>query len=490
MLDENLPTFFLKPVSDDPFRTAVFLGQGGHDLQPEYFFRRPDSKLPQAQNRYALALYDSYNPDILYAEVLVEPEWTQPTLSQAEIRANNGQIPPPVPIVPNTFTIELYNPDQQVQVRQIAGSAFSSAYWEFEMPERSFRQPSASSLDAAQSDPAQSAITPKVTFKWKRDSKLSKDITCYMVGKSTDGKKSKEPDITVAMFVRGKELTLYEPNMHRVEVEDRKGLEEVILLSSAVIRDVFLNASRETFNMGPSVGTDARRRKSSGAIVIGGGKHTPPAPAGAVAPAPVMHGAVQPAQARPQPTTTSSAPTKPTQWEVDQETARLKAQLEAEQKERERQERHDRKKLKQMLESEEKERRRQEAEVAKETERLRRQYGINPVPDNMMPQRPTVHFTPALPPRPEPQFHGPPPPVRPPDYGNPNAGRQRLYAQAQPLPPQALPQYFSAPHSRPPPVQRPVSTSAAQSGPFPSSTLNNVSPSLFPQVKHVRVVDV
>ena len=46
-----------------------------------------------------------------------------------------------------------------------------------------------------------------------------------LAGKSTDGKKSKEPDITIAMFRKGKELTLYQPNMHRVEVEDMKGLE-------------------------------------------------------------------------------------------------------------------------------------------------------------------------------------------------------------------------------------------------------------------------
>lgn len=198
MLDENLPAFFMKPNPDDPLRSTIYLGQGGQELSPEYTLRRPDPKqTPEARNCYAVALYDSHNPDVLYAEVLVQPEWTQPTLSQAEIRANNGLTPPPVPIVPNSFTIQLYNPDQQVAVKQIAGSWNSSAYWEFEMPQQTFRLPSASSLDREQDDPAASIATPKVTFKWKKDGKLSRDITCFMAGKSTNGKKSKEPDIKI-----------------------------------------------------------------------------------------------------------------------------------------------------------------------------------------------------------------------------------------------------------------------------------------------------
>src|SRR5271168_4902734 len=209
MLDENLPTFFIKPSSDTSLSSTIYLSQNGSELQPEYMLRRPDPNLPASKNCYAVALCDSYNQEVLYAEVLVQPEWTQPTLSQAEIRAHNGIPPPPVPIVPSNFIIQLYNPDQQVVVRQIAGSWNSSAYWEFEMPQNTFRVPSVSALDRSQSDPAASDVTPKIAFKWKRDGKLSKDISCFLSGKSTEGRKNKEPDITVAMFKGGKNLTIY-----------------------------------------------------------------------------------------------------------------------------------------------------------------------------------------------------------------------------------------------------------------------------------------
>ncbi|KFY54706.1 hypothetical protein V497_07484 [Pseudogymnoascus sp. VKM F-4516 (FW-969)] len=488
MLDENLPAFFMKPHPDDPLRTTIYLGQGGLDLSPEYTLRRPDVKqTPEARNCYAVALYDSHNPDVLYAEVLVQPEWTQPTLSQAEIRANNGLTPPPVPIVPNSFTIQLYNPDQQVAVKQIAGSWNSSAYWEFEMPQQTFRLPSASSLDRSQSDPAASIVTPKVTFKWKKDGKLSRDITCFMAGKSTNGKKSKEPDITIAMFRKGKEMTMYEPNMHRVDVEDTKGLEVVILLGATVIRDIFFEASKEMFNIStvsaPTLGPPTR--KSSGPVMSGARQTAAPTPAlGAYSLPPPIPNAQAPPRAQAAPPSNPPPMNPLDQWQIDQETARLRAQIESEererdrrsrdeQKERDRRDREEQKRIKKMLEAEAKEQARRDAEVARETERLRRQYGIAPVRDEGAP-RPTVHFAPPLPARPVSYVQGPAMPPRPQGYGSSTSSqqnRQNLYNQAQPM--QTLPQHFSAPHSRPSPVQRPVSANAAQTGPFSSQTLNN-----------------
>ncbi|KAF4626076.1 hypothetical protein G7Y89_g12084 [Cudoniella acicularis] len=440
MLDENLPTFHIKPSSDNPLSSTIYLTQNGSELQPEYTFRRPDPSLPASKNCYGVALYDSYNPEVLYAEVLVQPEWTQPTLSAAEIRAQNGIPPPPVPIVPNNFTIQLYNPDQQVTVKQIAGSWNSSAHWEFEMPQNSFRLPSASALDRSQSDPAASDITPKIAFKWKRDGKLSKDISCFLSGKTTDGKKNKEPDITVAMYKTGKDqnhLTIYEPNMHRVEVEDVKGLEVVFILSAAVIKDIFFNANREMFNISSPTMTNARR-KNSGPVIAGNGKSssTPPMMSGAVfasSSPPRMNNipASQiPSQQAHKPQKRQSSKPPPadprTQWEIDAETARLKAMVEAEEKERERAERKEEKRIKKMLEEEEKERQRREAEVAKETERLRKQYGVQAPP---LPSRPHSNS------QPRPQGF-------PIDY--PQQGE--------------FPEYQSAPHSQPPPVQRPLST--------------------------------
>jgi hypothetical protein len=467
MLDENLPTFFIKPSSsDNPLQSTIYFSQHGSELQPEYTLRRPDPSLPASKNCYAVALYDSYNPEVLFGEVLVQPEWTQPTLSQAEIRAQNGITPPPVPIVPNSFTIQLYNPDQQVTVRQIAGSWNSSAHWEFEMPQNSFRVPSASSLDRSQDDPAASVVTPKIAFKWKRDGKLSKDISCFLSGKTTDGKKNKEPDITVAMFKGGKGLTVYQPNMHRVDVEDVKGLEVVLILGGAVIKDIFFNANREMFNIS-SPQTTNPRRKNSGPVISGKpGASSPPTMSGAVLTPPpprqnhVPASQIPPQQyARPQQQqATRPPPTDPrTQWEIDQETERLKKLVEAEEKEQERADRAEQKRIKKMLEQEEKERKRRDEEVAKETERLRRQYGVQGT------SPPRVQFAPPnppMPPRPQPQ---------------------PLYQQQQPgynpqARPGAFPQYQSAPHSRPVPAPRPVSTHSVAGAPgaFNISSLNNL----------------
>ncbi|PSS13033.1 hypothetical protein M430DRAFT_124885 [Amorphotheca resinae ATCC 22711] len=443
MLDENLPTFYTKPSSsDNPLASTIFLGQNGSELQPEYTLRRPDPNLAASKNCYAIALYDSYNPEILYAEVLVRPQWTQPTLSQAEIRAQNGIPPPPVPIVPNNFTIQLYNPDQQVTVRQIAKSWNSSTHWEFEMPQNSFRLPSASALDRSQNDPATSDLTPKITFKWKRDGKLTKDISCYLVGKSTDSRKTKEPDITVAMYRGGKALTIYEPNMHRVEVEDVKGLEVVFLLSAAVIKDIFFNANRETFNISSptTVGANAKRKNSGPVISTGRASVPPPVMSGAVLSSPATNTSPQ-LSSRPQQQQSAGPSTSSpqTQWEIDAETARLKALVEAEEKERERAEIEEQKRIERMLKAEEEERRRREAEVAKETERLRKQYGVTGGLDTTTPSNQFSSAPPPMPPRPQDPWLAPP-----------AAG---------------FPQYQSAPHSVPDPVQRPLST---PTGPRPS----------------------
>ena len=440
MLDENLPTFYIKPSSDSPLNSTIYLSQNASELQPEYTLRHPDPNLPASKNCYAIALYDSYNPEVLFAEVLVQPEWTQPTLSAAEVRAQNGVPSPPVPIVPNSFAIQLYNPDQQVIVRQISGSWNSSAHWEFEMPQNTFRMPSVSALDRSQSDPSAADTTPKIAFKWKRDGKLSKDISCTLSGKSTEGRRNKEPDITVAMFKGGKNLTLYEPNMHRVEVEDVKGLEVVFILSAAVIKDIYFNANREMFNISSPHMTNMTntKRKNSGPIIAGKSSSSLPimSGAGTALPPPPPRQNIPPSQMPPRENfipqqkqqQQSIPPTNArSQWEIDAETARLKALVEAEEKERARAERDEERRIKKMLEQEEKERKRRDAEVAKETERLRKQYGVTG--QDIVPR---VSFT-QVPPRP-------------------------LEPQNQHQRPSAFPQRHSAPHSQPAPVPRPMST--------------------------------
>ncbi len=381
----------------------------GSDAEPTYSLRHPDPELPGSRNRYAAALYDSHNPDVLYAEVLLIPDWTQPSLSAEAIRLNGGVAPPPEPILPGEFVVQLYNPDQQVKIRQKPGSWGSAPSWEFEMPQQSFRQPSISSIDRMQNDPAASEITPRIGFKWKKDSKFTKDLACFLSGKTTnaDGSKrrNKEPDITVAIFHALKEVTLYEPNLQRVEIEDLKGFEVVLLLSAVVIRDVYFGQMEQAFNISPT--PTARSASTSpipSATVLGphGGRPTSPVKPrkNSSFPAkPLLNVPVSQRDNRIPPTDPRS------QWELDAETARLKKEAEAEERERKRKEVVEQKGVKKMLEVEEKEKRRKQAAVDKETERLRKIYGTQNQTISAIPMRPatrTNHYSNNLQQRPNP----------------------------------------------------------------------------------------
>ncbi|KAF2657707.1 hypothetical protein K491DRAFT_654224 [Lophiostoma macrostomum CBS 122681] len=426
MLDEALPTFFLKKSPDSvKHHEAYYFTQHGSDPAATYLLKHPDPTAPAAKNTYAAALFDSHNPDILYGEVLAKPGWTQPSLSQEEIRKNGGIPPPPQPIFPSEFAIQLYNPDQQILVKQNTSKWSSTVTYDFSMPQASFRTPSASTLDHSQEDPGADVTIPKINFMWKKEGRLGKDMTCYMTGKSTDrtdkkAKKSKEPDIAVGLFSGLKEMTVMESNLYRVEMEDYKGLEVVLLLSAAVIKDMYFSNPRETFNIG-----DAATRKNSAGLRTRTGSSpmqpniTPPV----MTPAPparqnIAHtqrpvqppakgAAVNGLYARPSqndirrtslpPLRTGNQPAQRldprAQWEIDAETARLKAQVEAEAREQKRQqdlqrrarrkaEEDEERKTRAFLEQEdrqrrheEKEKRRRQAEIDQETQRLRRQFG-------------------------------------------------------------------------------------------------------------------
>ncbi|KAL9106958.1 MAG: hypothetical protein Q9227_008081 [Pyrenula ochraceoflavens] len=370
MLDENLPTFYLKDPSaarQPQKEETVYYSQYGSELQPSYSLVHPDPSKADSKNRYAAALYDSYNPEILYAEVLLIPEWTKPSLSAETIRANGGVAPSPEPILPTEFVIQLYNPDQQVKVKQAKSTWNKTPTWEFEFPQQTFRLPSASSLDRTQHDPVALDLTPKIGFRWKKDGKFGKDLACYHSGKVVDPskKKSKEPDITVAIFKALREVTLYEPNLQRIEVEDLKGFEVILLLGAIVIRDVYFGQMKETFNISDP-GTSSQSAAVAG--LYSSGNQSTPKP---TRPPHAQHkSSSKPARDPRVP------PTDPrSQWEIDAQTARLKQQAEAQDRERKRQEQLEEKRIKKMLELEEKEKRRKQVEVDKETERLKRIYG-------------------------------------------------------------------------------------------------------------------
>jgi hypothetical protein len=213
-------------------------------------------------------------------------------------------------------------------------------------------------LDRTLHDPTASDVTPKIVFKWKKDSKFSKDLACFMSGKSTDieGKaKHKDPDITVSIFKGLKELTLYEPNLQRVDIEDMKGFEVVLLLGAVVIRDVYFGSLKETFNL------SAGKNPGTTSPVIAPASSYPDARPQSASP---LHNSRIP-------------PTDPrTQWELEAESARLRRQTLEEERQRQRRTEEEERLTRQMLEREEKEtRRRQQAQIDLETQRLQQLYG-------------------------------------------------------------------------------------------------------------------
>ena len=169
-LDSNLPTYYFKPAADKGrySDSTLLFTQFDSDPEPRYILRQPEPSSPQGKNCYAAALFDAYTPDVVFGEVLVKPEWTQTTLSQEEIRKNGGVPPPPVPIIPKQVTVQLYDPDQQIVLEEQPGSWGNAPTYHFQMPQQTFRLPSASSLDYSANDPTAEATTPQITFLWKR----------------------------------------------------------------------------------------------------------------------------------------------------------------------------------------------------------------------------------------------------------------------------------------------------------------------------------
>ena len=415
--------FYLKN-SQQKHLWTYYLCHHGNDPEPAYSLRYPDPSSPSSKNRYAVALCDPFVPDVIYGEVLLVPEWTQLSLSADAIRQNGGVAPPPEPILPSQFTVHLYNPDQHIVVRYKPKTWNSPATWEFEMPQYTFRQPSSSTLDRTQQDPSAADVTPKLRFGWKKDSKLSKDLACLLSGKTAMGPetktKSKEPDITISIFKGLREMTLYEPNLYRVEMEDFKGLEVVLLLGAQTIRDVWFSSVKDAFKIAhdaPKLVPKTTQNAVSGQKPVAAGQRTSPttttSPAAAAAaaampnghkpqPAPVASGAIntnsRPAPERPRitipqreskplPQIQPTPPPGPS--EADIEHRRQRKQKEAD----------------------EKSRRKQQAEVEKETKRLQKIYGREE--EQVRKQRPSPAHSRS---QPHPQWQAqqrPPQPQRP-----------------------------------------------------------------------------
>ncbi|KHJ32692.1 hypothetical protein EV44_g5649 [Erysiphe necator] len=385
MLDENLPCYSLKPsTSGNPLIFSIFLGENGSEPRVVYNLQKLDLSFTDSKGCYAIGLVDPYNLGILYADVKVEAEWTQPTYSSIEVRAQDGASTALVPTVPESFIIQLYNPYQQITVKQKIGIWSTSAYWKFEIPVESFRIPSSSLLDQTQNTnaPALSNQTPCVTFKWKRDGKISKNITCYMVVKNDDGKRRKEPDITIAFFKGGKGLTLYEPNLRRVEIQDQKGFEIILLLSALVIKDIFFNPTKEIFNISSSKDATSGLKTKFGTLEVSRmNNSTPMIISDSSSSNSNMLGFksnVIPQILNPN-VSSWLQNSRDTKSDIDQETERLKKLIAAEEKSRKDAKEEEERRTREMLRAEEEERRLREAKVEKETEELRKLYGTESI---------------------------------------------------------------------------------------------------------------
>ncbi|KAI4252831.1 MAG: hypothetical protein L6R42_007819 [Xanthoria sp. 1 TBL-2021] len=209
---------------------------------------------------------------------------------------------------------------------------------------------------------------------------------------------------------------MYEPNLMRVDIEDPKGLEVVMLLSAIVIREVYNGNMRDTFNVSdiprrlsgetaPRKNSYERTRRPRTDVLPSQAPPQPPHPR------PLLQ--VQTINPRPPPTDPRS------QWEIDAETARLKKEVEREERERRHAEHAETKRVKKMLEEEERRARLKQLEIDKETERLKRQFEREQ-------RQAHKNNTPSLPVRPtanlRPNFTGlnyPQPPVQRPHSANP-----------------------------------------------------------------------
>ena len=159
----------------------------------------------------------------------------------------------------------------------------SGPYWEFSLPKTSFLEPTGSKLDVDLGVTRRILSTvPLATFRWRKEGGvLSKSsLRCSLIhsnitpldefggGTTSDsygrkkgsGSGSSEPEITVAIFSNGinagksagkGEITIFEPNLNRVEVEDRKGLEVTLVVTAMAIADVYFGDMRTGFNLGP-----------------------------------------------------------------------------------------------------------------------------------------------------------------------------------------------------------------------------------------------
>lgn len=169
--------------------------------------------------------------------------------------------------IPSKAVIRLLNPDFDITLTQHTPSGpFATPYWEFALPKLPFHQPTPSLLDQAHPPTSELAY-----FRWKKEGVLSRStLKCTYHPDKIPGSGKRgvdEPDITIALFAnwegsgkdaggpfQGKgELTVFEPNQRRLEIQDWKGLEIALVCTARCLADVWFGKdAKGLFQVGAS----------------------------------------------------------------------------------------------------------------------------------------------------------------------------------------------------------------------------------------------
>ena len=401
-----------------PTTTKVTFKANGSPAQQLYTLARD----PGPRDTYALSLLDARFPTIRYS--------TLTTVLTPPPAFDNGG-----PLLPRTFTVHLFAPDSSITV-DLHSPRLGGNHWDFALPQHSFPPPSQSAVDATYAPP----VAEMLRFRWRKEGGIlsRSQLRCSLVHGGD------EPDTVLAMYAgvsdkagRG-ELVVYESNFRRVEMEDLKGLEMVMLVSARAINDIWFLPTAISFNaaLSTSNGANGNASNTSNTGIAGNaaatnGRRMQQHGRGASAP-PLLsphdqhpNSFFQPAPAAAA-AAAAAAGAEPKKPAVDLQKRRLQeAEKRRAEAERQRAIENEQAAIRRMLAEEEtRERARRQALVDAETEHLRRVYAREAmsrrasVPQGRRQQQPH-HPSPHPPPQPA------RPQQRPPVVGSGGSGAER-----------------------------------------------------------------
>ena len=237
-----------------PTTTKVTFKANGSPVQQLYTLARD----PGPADTYAVSLLDAHFPTIRYSTLTT-------VLTPPPASDNGGPL-----LLPRTFTVHLFAPDSSITV-ELHSPRLGGNHWDFALPQHSFPPPSQSAVDATYAPP----VVEMLRFRWRKEGGIlsRSQLRCSLVHNGD------EPDTVLAMYAgvgdkagRG-ELVVYESNFRRVEMEDLKGLEMVMLVSARAINDIWFLPTAISFNAALGIsngsGTSANTGNASSASNTG-----------------------------------------------------------------------------------------------------------------------------------------------------------------------------------------------------------------------------